>query len=119
MSNKDNLNNSNNLSSTPMQNPEIKANLLTIFDKVAKPSTKDVGYELFTKLVLMNVYSAQQMNYLINQIGKYLIPINNKEKDAFMKLLSLVFYYPQEEEENEDKNVYYQYLSPVLSILQS
>ena len=37
--------------SSGMTNQEIKASLISIYDKINKPPTKEVGYDLFLKLV--------------------------------------------------------------------
>ena len=37
-----------------LSNSEIKSILLNIYDRLTKPSTKEVGYELFLKLILKN-----------------------------------------------------------------
>ena len=42
--------------SLPMQNSEIRSSLLTIYDKISKPSTREVAYDLYKKLVLKNIY---------------------------------------------------------------
>ena len=98
---------------------EIKSSLITIYDKVGKPSTKEVGYDLFLKLVHRNLYAPNQMNLIINNIGDFITPLTPKEKDPCLKLLSLLFYYPNDEEDYIDLKIYYPYLSAVLSILQS
>ena len=37
-----------------MSNQEIKTSLISIYDKINKPPTKEVGYDLFLKLVHKN-----------------------------------------------------------------
>ena len=37
-----------------MSNQEIKTSLISIYDKINKPPTKEVGYDLFIKLVHKN-----------------------------------------------------------------
>jgi hypothetical protein len=37
--------------SIPMQNSEIHSLLIAIFDKLSKPITREVAYELYKKLV--------------------------------------------------------------------
>ena len=48
--------------SMSMSNSEIRSSLLTIYEKLSKPSTREVGYELYKKLILQNIY------YPLNQI---------------------------------------------------
>ena len=109
------------MNNNQMTNAEIKSILLNIYDRVGKPSTKEVGYELFLKLILQNLYSQQSMNFIINQIGEFITSISFKEKEPCLKLLSLIFYNNNQEIEKlyENKNIYQNYLSSVLSIIQS
>ena len=110
----------NNFSvSSGMTNQEIKATLISIYDKINKPPTKEVGYDLFLKLVHKNLFSAPQMNLIINHAGEFISPLSPKEKEPCLKLLSLIFYSPSNEEESFDPKIYYPYLSPVLTILQN
>ena len=102
-----------------MTNQEIKSSLISIYDKINKPPTKEVGYDLFLKLVHKNLYFSPQMNFIINHIGEFISPLTPKEKDPCLKLLSLIFYSPSNEDESFDTKIYYPYLSPVLSILQN
>jgi hypothetical protein len=103
----------------PMSNQEINSSLISIYDKIGKPPTKEVGYDLFLKLVNKNLDSSPQMNYIINHIGEFLSPLTPKEKDPCIKLLSLVFYSPSNEDDSFDTKIYFPYLTPVLSILQN
>ena len=102
-----------------MSNHEIKTSLISIYDKINKPPTKEVGYDLFLKLVHRNLDSSAQMNFIINHIGEFISPLTPKEKDPCIKLLSLIFYSPESDEESFDTKIYYPFLSPVLSILQN
>ena len=115
-----------------LSNPEIKSTLLSIYDKIGMAPTREVGYELFIDLILNNIYSSQTMNFIISQVGDFINSLNLNEKEPYLKLLSLIFYNPnQQEQEQEDdenningnslnnKNIYYIYLSPVLNILQT
>ena len=72
-------NNIYNLSSG-MNNQEIKASLISIYDKINKPPTKEVGYNLFLKLVHKNLFSSPQMNFIINHIGEFITPLHQKKK---------------------------------------
>ena len=107
------------IGNNPMSNQEIKTSLISIYDKINKPPTKEVGYDLFLKLVHKNLYSPPQMNFIINHIGEFISPLTPKEKDPCIKLLSLIFYSPSNEDESFDTKIYYPFLSPVLSILQN
>ena len=106
-----------------LSNPEIKSILLNIYDRLTKPSTKEVGYELFLKLILKNLYSPSSMSFILSQISEFIPPLPPKEKEPCLKLLSLVFFDPMQSSQNfqnnKKKTIYYQYLSSVLSIIQS
>ena len=102
-----------------MSNQEIKSSLISIYDKINKPPTKEVGYDLFLKLVHKNLYAPSQMNFIINHVSEFITPLEPKEKDPCMKLLSLIFYSPSSEEESIDSKIYFPYLSPVLTTLQN
>jgi len=109
-----------NSDSSGMSNQEIRSSLISVYDKINKPPTKEVGYDLFLKLVHRNLYFSSQMNFIINNIGEFITPLSPKEKDPCVKLLSLIFYSPSTDEEDSfDLKIYYPYLSPVLSILQN
>ena len=110
-----NIQDGNNLS-----NPEIKSILLNIYDRLTKPSTKEVGYELFLKLILQNLYSPSSISFILSQLSEFIPPLSAKEKEPCLKLLSLIFFDPLQNNSNNKKNtIYYQYLSSVLSIIQS
>ena len=102
-----------------MTNQEIKSSLISIYDKINKPPTKEVGYDLFLKLVHKNIYSPPQVNFIINHVSEFITPLEPKEKDPCIKLLSLIFYSPSNEEESVDSKIYFPYLSPVLTTLQN
>ena len=111
---------------TMISNPEIKSSLLTIYDKIGMQQTREIGYELFLELILNNIYSSPTINYIISQIGDFITSLNPNEKEPYLKLLSLVFYNPNNQQEEEDNNgitqsnksLYYVYLSQVLNIIQ-
>ncbi len=105
--------------SIPMQNSEIHSSLITIFDKLSKPTTREVAYELYKKLVLKNIYYNPQSNFIIQQLNDFISPLEPKEKEPTLKLLSLFFSQDNSPNEYEEKQIYYPYLSPILSILQS
>ena len=108
-----------------LSNAEIKSILLNIYDRLTKPSTKEVGYELFLKLILKNLYSSSSMSFILSQLSEFIPPLPPKEKEPCLKLLSLVFFDPlqstssQNTQNSKKKTIYYQYLSSVLSIIQS
>ena len=108
-----------NINLPGMTNQEIKSSLISIYDKINKPPTKEVGYDLFLKLVHKNLYSPPQMNFIINHVSEFITPLEPKEKDPCIKLLSLIFYSPSNEEESVDSKIYFPYLSPVLTTLQN
>ena len=105
-----------------LSNPEIRSILLNIYDRLTKASTKEVGYELFLKLILRNLSSPSSISYIISQLGEFIPPLSPKEKEPCLKLLSLVFFNPIQDPQNQinkKNSVYYQFLSPILSIIQS
>ena len=105
-----------------LSNAEIKSILLNIYDRLTKPSTKEVGYELFLKLILKNLYSSSSISFILSQLSEFIPPLPPKEKEPCLKLLSLVFFDPvlaSQNSLNKKKTIYFQYLSPVLSIIQS
>ena len=108
-----------NINLPGMTNQEIRSSLISIYDKINKPPTKEVGYDLFLKLVHKNIYSPPQMNFIINHVSEFITPLEPKEKDPCIKLLSLIFYSPSNEEESVDSKIYFPYLSPVLTTLQN
>ena len=70
------------------------------------------------------------MNFIISQVGDFIYSLSPKEKEPYLKLLSLFFYNPnnpnndnnQSENGNNSltsKNIYYIYISPILNIIQT
>lgn len=105
-----------------LTNPEIRSILLNIYDRLTKASTKEVGYELFLKLILKNLSSPSSISYIISQLSEFIPPLSPKEKEPCLKLLSLVFFNPIQDLQNQinkKNSIYYQFLSPILSIIQS
>ena len=111
-------------------NPEIKSSLLTIYDKIGMIQSREIGYELFIELIMNNIYISSSMNFIISQVGDFIYSLSPKEKEPYLKLLSLFFYNPnnpnndnnQSENGNNSltsKNIYYIYISPVLNIIQT
>jgi hypothetical protein len=88
--------------------------------------TREVGYELFIDLILNNIYSSSIINLIITQVGDFITSLNPKEKEPYLKLLSLIFFNPNNQQDEEtngnpqiNKNIYYIYLSPILNIIQT
>ena len=118
------------MNSDQISNPEIKSSLLTIYDKIGMIQSREIGYELFIELIMNNIYISSSMNFLISQVGDFIYSLSPKEKEPYLKLLSLFFYNPnnpnndnnQSENGNNSltsKNIYYIYISPVLNIIQT
>ena len=116
------------MNSEQISNPEIKSSLLTIYDKIGMIQSREIGYELFVELIMNNIYLSSSMNYIISQVGDFIYSLSPKEKEPYLKLLSLFFYNPnnQNNENNQNgnnslisKNIYYIYISPVLNVLQT
>jgi hypothetical protein len=118
-----------NSDSQIISNPEIKSSLLTIYDKIGIMQSRDMGYELFIDLIINNIYISSTMNFIISQVGDFINSLSPKEKEPYLKLLSLFFYNPNNQNnENPNgnnnvsiisKNIYYIYISPVLNVLQT
>ena len=95
---------------------EIKSALNKVYDRIRSPSTQEKGYELFKKIVAKNLSNKTLLFSVINNIQSKLSILYPKEKLPYLSLLSLFFF---NQTENESLKLYYQYLSPILSILQS
>ena len=110
----------NNTEENPLPNNEMKTILLNVYEKLTKPSTKEVGYELFLKLILKHLYNPPSIAYIISQLAEFIPPLPPKEKEPTLNLLSLIFFDPNSNPENpKKKTIYFQYLSLVLSIIQN
>ena len=111
---------SNNSEENAFSNSEIKSILLNVYDRLTKPSTKDVGYELFLKLILKHLYNPSSINFIISQLAEFIPPLPPKEKEPTLNLLSLIFFDPMANPNiPKKKTIYFQYLSSVLSIIQN
>ena len=111
---------SNNSEENAFSNSEIKSILLNVYDRLTKPSTKDVGYELFLKLILKHLYNPPSINFIISQLAEFIPPLPPKEKEPTLNLLSLIFFDPMANPNiPKKKTIYFQYLSSVLSIIQN
>ena len=103
--------------STHTTNPEIRNLILKIYDKLNSPSTRDVGYDMFIKLIEKNISSKTVISQILFQIGEFLKNLQTDDKDPYIKLIALVYYQPIENEER--KEIYYPFLQQSLSILQN
>ena len=119
-----------NSDSQIISNPEIKSSLLTIYDKIGMIQSRELGYDLFIDLILNNIYISTTMNFIISQVGDFINSLSPKEKEPYLKLLSLFFYNPNNINNSENmnqngsnslisKSIYYLYISPVLNVLQT
>ena len=113
-----------------ISNPEIKSSLLTIYDKIGMIQSREIGYNLFIDLIINNIYISSTMNFIISQVGDFINSLSPKEKEPYLKLLSLFFYNPNSSQNSENNNfngsnalisksIYYLYISPVLNVLQT
>ena len=110
---------SNNSEENPLSTSEIKSILLNVYDRLTKPSTKEVGYELFIKLILKHLYNPSSITFIISQLSEFIPPLSPKEKEPTLNLLSLIFFDPVSNPNTpKKKTIYFQYLSSVLSIIQ-
>ena len=110
----------NNSEENPLTNSEIKTILLNVYERLTKPSTKEVGYELFLKLILKHLYNPPSMTFIISQLAEFIPPLPPKEKEPTLNLLSLIFFDPMADPQSpKKKTIYFQYLSLVLSIIQT
>ena len=111
---------SNNSEENPLSFSEIKSILLNVYDRLTKPSTKEVGYELFLKLIIKHLYNPSSINFIISQLAEFIPPLPPKEKEPTLNLLSLIFFDPMANPNiPKKKTIYFQYLSSVLSIIQN
>ena len=93
-----------NSNSQIISNPEIKSSLLTIYDKIGMIQSREIGYELFVDLIINNIYLSSTMNFIINQIGDFINSLSPKEKEPYLKLLSLFFYNNNNNQNEENEN---------------
>ena len=95
---------------------EIKSSLNKVYDRIRIPQTKEKGHELFKKIISKNISNKTLLSSLINDIHEKLSKLSQIEKPPYIKLLSLFFFNQNQE---ESLKLYFPYLSPILSILQS
>ena len=93
----------NNTEENHLPNNEIKTILLNVYEKLTKPSTKEVGYELFLKLILKHLYNPPSIIYIISQLAEFIPPLPPKEKEPTLNLLSLIFFDPNSNPEDPKK----------------
>ena len=95
---------------------EIRMSLNKVYDRIRIQKTKEKGHELFKKIISKNLSNKTLLYSLINNIQEILSKLTPKEMPPYLKLLSLFFF---NQSQPELLKIYYQYLSPILSILQS
>ena len=115
-----------NSDSSIISNPEIQSSLYTIYDKIGMIQSREKGYELFIDLIINNIYLSSTMNFIISKVGEFINSLSPKEKEPFLKLLSLFFFNPNNTENQNgsntnmiSKSIYFIYISPVLNVLQT
>ena len=82
----------NNTEENHLPNNEIKTILLNVYEKLTKPSTKEVGYELFLKLILKHLYNPPSIAYIISQLAEFIPPLPPKEKEPHIKFIIFNFF---------------------------
>lgn len=95
---------------------EIKISLNKVYDRIRIPKTQEKGHELFKKIISKNITNKTLLYSLINNIQEKLSKLSTIEKPPYLNLLSLFF---SNQSQSESIKLYYLYLSPILSILQS
>ena len=97
---------------------DILSNLTTVFTKLQNPSTTQIGYELFNRLVYKNISIEHNIQFILNNISSQLsaLPLNNT-REPFIKLITLIF--QNKFKTPIQKASYYPFISPSLSLLQS
>ena len=95
---------------------ELKTNLNRVFNRIKNYNTKENGYELYKQIILNNIGNKTLLFSLINDIKEKISLLMPIEKPPYINLLSLFFF--NKSAPNHLK-IYYPYLSPILSILQT
>ena len=95
---------------------EIKSSLNKIYDRIRVKKNQEKGYELFKKLISKNISNKTLLSSLINNIQEKISKIPPEEKPPYLHLLSLFF---ANQSSHDSLKVYFPYISPILSILQS
>ena len=97
---------------------EIHSTLTTIFTKIQNPSTYQIGIELFKRLIYQNISTESTIHFILTSITTSLtssLPTSSKE--PFLKLLPHIFH--NTFKTPSQKSLYYPFISPTLSLLQS
>ena len=95
---------------------EIKTSLNKVYDRIRIPQTKEKGQELFKIIISKNISNKTILCSIISNIQEKISKLACLEKPPYLSLLSLFFY---NQSQSESLKIYYPYLSPILSILQS
>ena len=95
---------------------EIKTSLNKVYDRIRIPQTKEKGKELFKTIISKNISNKTLLCSVINNIQEKISKLPCLEKPPYLSLLSLFFF---NQSQSESLKLYYPYLSPILSILQS
>ena len=95
---------------------EVKASLYKVYDRIKIPQTKEKGQELFKTIISKNISNKTLLCSVISNIQEKISKLPCLEKPPYLSLLSLFFF---NQSQSELLKLYYPYLSPILSILQS
>ena len=95
---------------------DIKTTLNKIYDYLSLKTTQEKGHELFKNLILKYINSQTLLFSLINNIQEKISNLAATEKPPYLSLLSLFFF---NQSTSDPHKLYYPFLSPVLSILQT
>ena len=95
---------------------EVKTSLNKVYDRIRIPQTKEKGKELFKTIISKNISNKTLLCSVINNIQEKISKLPCLEKPPYLSLLSLFFF---NQSQSESLKLYYPYLSPILSILQS
>ena len=104
-----------------MSTSEINSTLQIIFSKIKTSQSKEIGYELYKKLISKNITDNTKTTYIIKIVKEYLNSLLAPEKEYFLPLLSLLFH-PDSQPKSDYINTLdflYSYSSPIISIIQS
>ena len=95
---------------------EVKTSLNKVYDRIRIPQTKEKGQELFKTIISKNISNKTLLCSVISNIQEKISKLPCLEKPPYLSLLSLFFF---NQSQSESLKLYYPYLSPILSILQS
>ena len=101
-----------------MEQHDLLTSLSTVFTKLQNPSSTQIGFELFKRLVFKNVSIEHNVHFILNNISSQLssLPLNNT-REPFIKLITFIF--QNNLKTPVQKASYYPYISPSLSLLQA